>query len=196
MESLVPMSSALQIRVSAPNTARPVRKAGPAARGLAGMLLEGVRERVAAARDHLQAGNDSEREAIVQSALMLLEELRTDLDLFNGGAVAANLHDLYEYMGRRLGACLANDRRSEGDPQRADFRDRFPRIAGYYGRETIAERCRCGSAAAGEHSADRLPGVADLQNGLAALDEVSHLLEALHSAWVFLTAEARSASRN
>jgi flagellin-specific chaperone FliS len=37
----------------------------------------------------------------------------------------------------------------------------------------------------------------DLQNGIAALDEVSHLLEALHSAWVlFLPAEARSASRN
>ena len=135
------MSLALQIRVSAPNTARPVRKAGPVSRGLAGLLLEAVRERVAAARDHLQAGNDSEREAIVQSALMLLEELRSDVDLFSGGAVAANLHDLYEYMGRRLGS-------------------------------------------------------ADLQNGLAAFDEVSHLLEALHSAWVFLPVEARSASRN
>jgi hypothetical protein len=28
------------------------------------------------------------------------------------------------------GACLSNDRRSEGDPQRADSCDRFPRIAG------------------------------------------------------------------
>ena len=135
------MSLALQIRVSTPNTARPVRKTDRCARGLAGMMLEGVRERVAAARDHLLAGNDSEREAIVQSALMLLDELRTDLDLFNGGAVAANLHDLYEYMGRRLRA-------------------------------------------------------AEDQNRLAALDEVSYLLEALHSAWVFLPAEGRSASRN
>ena len=142
------MSLALQIRVSAPNTARAARKAGPRAGGFTGMLLEGVRERVAAARDHLQAGNDSEKEGIVQSALMLLDELRTDLDLFNGGAVAANLDDLYDYMGRRLQA-------------------------------------------------------ADLQNGVAAgplalraLDEVSHLLEALRSAWVFLPSEARSASRN
>ena len=136
------MSLALQIRVSVPNTARPARRVGPAARGLTGMLLEGVRERVAAARDHLQAGNDSEKQVIVESALLLLHELRSDLDLFNGGAVAANLDDLYDYMGRRLGAA------------------------------------------------------ADLQNGIAALDEVSHLLEALHSAWVFLPAEARSASRN
>ena len=28
------------------------------------------------------------------------------------------------------GACLTNNRRSEGDPQRADFGDRFPSIAG------------------------------------------------------------------
>ena len=52
---------------------------------------------------------------------------------------------------KTLGACLGNDRRSEGDPQRAAFGDRFPRIAGHYVRETIAESRRCGSAAAGDH---------------------------------------------
>jgi len=56
------------------------------------------------------------------------------------------------------GACLSNDRRSEGDPQRANFGDRFPRIAGLYVRETIAGRCRWGAAAVGEHYSDRLPG--------------------------------------
>jgi hypothetical protein len=55
-----------------------------------------------------------------------------------------------------LGACLSNDRRNEGDPQRADFCDRFPRIAGFYVRERIAESRRCGSAAVGEHYSDRL----------------------------------------
>ena len=57
-----------------------------------------------------------------------------------------------------LGACLTNDRRSEGDPDRAGFCDRFPRIAGVYVRKTIAERCRSGAAAVGEHWSDRLPG--------------------------------------
>src|SRR5580704_11118668 len=57
-----------------------------------------------------------------------------------------------------LGACLTNDRRSEGDPDRADFCDRFPRIAGAYVRETIAERCRSGAAAVGEHRSARLLG--------------------------------------
>jgi flagellin-specific chaperone FliS len=166
------------------------------------MLLEGVRERVAAARDHLQAGNESETQVIVQSALMLLHELRRDLELLNGGAVAANLDDLYDYMGRRLGACLSHARRSEGDPQRAatSYEDQgrsFPgRSPGHYVRETIAESSRCGPAAVGEHDSGRLLEAADPQNGIAALDEVSHLLEALRSAWVFLPAEARSASRN
>ena len=36
-------------------------------------------------------------------------------------------------------------------------------------------------------ASDRLPGSAgDLQNGIAALDEVSHLLDALQSAWTYL----------
>ena len=51
---------------------------------------------------------------------------------------------------------MSNDRRSEGDPDRAAFCDRFPRIAGLYGRETIAERCRSGAAAVGEHCSHRL----------------------------------------
>src|SRR5580692_11792414 len=61
-------------------------------------------------------------------------------------------------INRTLGACLSNDRRSEGDPDRAGFCDRFPRIAGAYVRETIAERCRSGVAAVGEHRSARLLG--------------------------------------
>src|ERR1700733_3392346 len=57
-----------------------------------------------------------------------------------------------------LGACLTNDRRSEGVPDRAGLCDRFPRISDGYVRETIAERCRSGAAAVGEHWSDRLPG--------------------------------------
>jgi flagellar secretion chaperone FliS len=37
---------------------------------------------------------------------------------------------------------------------------------------------------------------AELTQGVAALDEVSHLLEALRAAWVFMPAEVRKASRN
>jgi len=66
-------------------------------------------------------------------------ELRAGLDLQCGGAFAANVDDLYEYMCRRL------------------------------------------------HTAE---------NGLAALHEVSHLLDALHSAWPYMPDEVRTALRN
>ena len=55
-----------------------------------------------------------------------------------------------------IGACLADGRRSEGDPDRAASCDRFPRIADAYVRETIAGRCRSGAAAVREHQPDRL----------------------------------------
>jgi flagellar secretion chaperone FliS len=81
---------------------------------------------------------------IRKSTVMLMAqigELRAGLDLHCGGAFAANVDDLYEYMCRRL---------------------------------NTAE-----------------PG-----KGLAALHEVSHLLDALHSAWPYMPDEVRTALRN
>jgi flagellar protein FliS len=104
--------------------------------GIARFLMDGALERIEAAREHLVNGEQPERQAQLRSAVMILSELRGDLDLPRGGPVAANLDDLYDYMCRRL-------------------------------------------------------KVADLQNGIAALDEVSHLLDALQSAWNFMPAEVR-----
>jgi flagellar protein FliS len=116
---------------------------GPAVNpyGIARILMDGALERIEAAREHLVNGEQPERQSQLRSAVMIISELRADLDLPRGGAIAANLDDLYDYMCRRLGA-------------------------------------------------------ADLQNGIAALDEVSHLLDALQSAWNYMQEEVRSASRN
>ena len=117
--------------------------------GIARLLMDGALERIEAAREHLVNGEQPERQSQLRSAVMIISELRADLDLSRGGPIAANLDDLYDYMCRRLGA------------------------------------------------SDRLPGSAgDLQNGIAALDEVSHLLDALQSAWNYMPVEVRSASRN
>ena len=115
---------------------------GPAVNpyGIARLLMDGALERIEAAREHLLDGDAAGRSQL-GSAVMIISELRADLDLPRGGAIAANLDDLYDYMCRRLRA-------------------------------------------------------ADLQNGLAALDEVSHLLDALQSAWNYLPVEVRVASRN
>ena len=116
---------------------------GPAVNpyGIARILMDGALERIEAAREHLVNGEQPERQSQLRSAVMIISELRADLDLPRGGAIAANLDDLYDYMCRRLGA-------------------------------------------------------ADLQNGIAALDEVSHLLDALQSAWNYMPVEVRVASRN
>ena len=116
---------------------------GPAVNpyGIARLLMDGALERIEAAREALVNGEQPERQSQLRSAVMIISELRADLDLPRGGAIAANLDDLYDYMCRRLGA-------------------------------------------------------ADLQNGIAALDEVSHLLDALQSAWNYMPVEVRVASRN
>ena len=115
--------------------------------GIARLLMDGALERIEAAREHLLDG-DAAGQSQLRSAVMIISELRADLDLPQGGAIAASLDDLYDYMCRRLGA------------------------------------------------SERLRGAADLQNGIAALDEVSHLLDALQSAWNYMPVEVRVASRN
>lgn len=116
--------------------------------GFARLLMDGALERIEAAREHLVNGEQPEKRFLLQAAVVIIGELRADLDLPRGGAFAANLDDLYDYMCRRLAASV------------------------------------------------RLLRAADRRNGIAALDEVSHLLDALQSAWTYLPAEVRVASRN
>lgn len=130
-----PMTAAPQFRASARH-GTPVDPYG-----FARLLMDGALERIEAAREHLVNGEQPEKRFLLQAAVVIISELRADLDLPRGGAFAANLDDLYDYMCRRLRA-------------------------------------------------------ADLRNGIAALDEVSHLLDALQSAWTYLPAEVRVASRN
>jgi flagellar protein FliS len=136
------MTTAFTIRPSATCQGRPF-PGGTATDpyGFARLLMDGALERIEAAREHLVNGEQPEKRFLLQAAVVIISELRADLDLPRGGPVAANLDDLYDYMCRRLRA-------------------------------------------------------ADFSNGIAALDEVSHLLDALQSAWAYLPAEVRAASRN
>jgi len=110
--------------------------------GFVGVLMDGALERIQDAREQMALGApQSGPVRLLRTARVILGELRADLDLNTGGAIAANLDDLYDYMSRRLRA-------------------------------------------------------ADHMDALAALDEVSHLLDALRAAWAFMPAEVRKASRN
>jgi flagellar secretion chaperone FliS len=115
--------------------------------GLTRMLMDGVLERLEAAGELGEDGDPLAAGDLLEAAVLLIRELRARLDLHSGGALAANVDDLYDYMCRRLGACMG------------------------------------------------LSDAADPTNGLAALHEVSHLLDALRSAWAFMPAEIRAASR-
>lgn len=75
------------------------------------MLFDGARTAIAQARFHMQAGNIVQKGAAVSKSIDIIESgLRAVLDHEAGGEIAANLDDLYEYMGRRLmQANLHND---------------------------------------------------------------------------------------
>ncbi len=123
--------------------------------GLTRMLMDRVLERLTAAGELDEDGDPAAAADLLDSAVTLIGELRAGLDLHSGGAFAANVDDLYDYMCRRLGARLG-----------------------------LAD------------ATGPLNGLALKNPGPAALHEVSHLLDALRSAWAFMPAEVRAASRN
>jgi flagellar secretion chaperone FliS len=137
------MTSVAPSRAATGNSTRSQRKAGLVVgpHDLTWALMDNVLERIEAARDCDIQDRGVETRRLLDSAAMIIGELRAALDLHQGGAIAANVDELYDYMCRRL-------------------------------------------------------KVAGLRNGTAALEEVSHLLYALRSAWAFMPAEMRAASRN
>ncbi len=67
------------------------------------MLFDGALSALADARQHMSAGNASAKGAAVSQAISIIGEgLRVSLDMERGGAIAAQLRDLYDYMTRRL----------------------------------------------------------------------------------------------
>ena len=79
---------------------------------LVAMMYEGILESVARARGAMQQGDTETKVAEIQRAVRILQEgLRTSLDLDNGGELAANLANLYDYCVLRL--AQANGRNDE-----------------------------------------------------------------------------------
>ena len=77
---------------------------------LIGLLLAGAIDRIAEARGHLGRNDVARKGEALVRALAIIGELNGSLDLARGGEIAANLHSLYEYVGRRITeANLRND---------------------------------------------------------------------------------------
>jgi flagellar protein FliS len=78
---------------------------------LVGMLFDGLQLAVGSARAALQRGDISAKGQQIGIAVRILDEgLRGSLNLEQGGELAGNLHDLYQYCVMRLThANLRND---------------------------------------------------------------------------------------
>ena len=66
------------------------------------LLLDGALERVASASGAMARGDVAASGEAIGKSISILDSLRVSLDHEKGGAVAANLELLYDYMTRRL----------------------------------------------------------------------------------------------
>jgi flagellar protein FliS len=80
--------------------------------GLVQMLMDGAVERMTTALGCIERGEVARKSALLHSTVTLLAELRGSLNMTEGGALAQNLSNLYDYMTRRL--LLAN---ASSDPK-------------------------------------------------------------------------------
>lgn len=66
------------------------------------MLMQGALEKVAIAKGYMEREDISNKGAHISWAISIIEGLRTSLNKEQGGEIAQNLDDLYDYMIRRL----------------------------------------------------------------------------------------------
>lgn len=74
------------------------------------MLFDGALERIAIAKGAIERENIEEKGQRIGSTIAIVDGLRASLDKEQGGEIAENLDNLYEYIQRRLfQANLNND---------------------------------------------------------------------------------------
>lgn len=66
------------------------------------MLMDAAAERMATARGCIERGERTRQASLLHSCVMIVGELRGSLNTTEGGPLAQNLSDLYEYMIRQL----------------------------------------------------------------------------------------------
>ncbi len=66
------------------------------------LMLANIVERLAVARGHMERGEIARKGEQVSKAIAVISALDSSLNFELGGEIAANLHDLYEYMVLRL----------------------------------------------------------------------------------------------
>jgi flagellar protein FliS len=76
------------------------------------MLMDGALDRLHAARGCIERGEIGNKAQLLHRVVAIIAELRGSLDHHNGGPLAHNLDDLYEYMARQVIRANAEGRAS------------------------------------------------------------------------------------
>ncbi|ODC04171.1 flagellar export chaperone FliS [Terasakiispira papahanaumokuakeensis] len=71
------------------------------------MLMDSALGRLAAARGAIERQDEPLMAQSLQKAQAIINELRNVLDFEQGGEVAQNLHDLYDYFGQQIAKAAA-----------------------------------------------------------------------------------------
>ena len=74
------------------------------------MLMDSALQRIDQDRHWMDARDSLERHYLLQGAVQIVGELRSTLNVREGGPFAANLDDLCEYMSRQLVAANLQNR--------------------------------------------------------------------------------------
>ena len=72
------------------------------AHGLVNLLFKGAIDHLLAANGHIERKQKQEKATRISKAIAILDGLRSSLNIVEGGEIAQNLDDLYDYMQRRL----------------------------------------------------------------------------------------------
>ena len=73
------------------------------------MLMDGALDRLALARGFLERGDQARKSQVLHSCITIITELRGSLNFAQGGPLAHNLSELYDYMMRQLLRAIAED---------------------------------------------------------------------------------------
>jgi len=72
--------------------------------------MDGALERISRARTRMEDGEEAEKDGLLSAAVLLVGELRSGLDLQQGGPLAVHFDDLYGYLSRQLAAANRQNR--------------------------------------------------------------------------------------
>lgn len=72
------------------------------AHGLISLLFNGAIDHLLAANGYIERKQVHEKTVRISKAIAILDGLRSSLNIVNGGEIAQNLDDLYDYMQRQL----------------------------------------------------------------------------------------------